>query len=114
MKVVTETRPWGNFDQFVKNEQCTVKIITVKNKKRLSLQSHKNRIEHWIILKGTAKVTVNNDEYIMTPYKEIVIEKEEKHRIEAIKGQVKFLEISYGEFDEHDEIRYEDDYGRTD
>lgn len=104
-------RPWGNFKQFVLNKKCTVKILTINPKQELSLQSHKKRTENWYFLDkgiaqiGSKKIKVKEGDYIH-------IKKRQKHRIITQKNKVRLIEISFGEFDEHDEKRFEDKYGR--
>lgn len=104
-----ETRPWGKFEQFSKNEKTTVKIITV-NDAKLSLQSHQNRDELWIILEGNPKIVLNDQTYYSKPGDRFEIKRTQKHRII---GPGKILEISFGDFDENDIQRYEDDFGRN-
>lgn len=103
-----EIRPWGYFEQFSKNEQSTVKIITV-NDAKLSLQSHQNRDELWIIIEGNPKIVLDNQTRDSKPGDRFEIKKNQKHRII---GLGKILEISFGEFDENDIISYEDDFNR--
>jgi len=91
----------------------TVKIITVEPDKQPSLQLHHNREEFWRILDGEAEVTVGDKIVQAKRGDEFFIPKETKHRIKAGDFPVEFLEISFGEFDEKDEIRLEDDFGRA-
>jgi len=104
-------RPWGDFKRFVLNEKCTVKILTVKPNQILSLQKHKKRKEQWYFLTdgwvqlGTKKKKIKKGETVN-------VRKMQAHRIFAKKKMVEVLEISYGTFDEKDEIRLEDVYGR--
>ena len=104
-----EERPWGNFEQFTHNEISTVKIITVKPDVKLSLQSHKHRDETWIVLDGQIKVVLDDKTYQTKPGDKFLIKRGQKHRLI---GPGRILEISHGEFDEDDIIRYEDDFGR--
>ena len=113
MKKYTEKRPWGKFEQFTHNEVSTVKILTVKPRKRLSLQYHKNRKEFWRVLEGNGKVTIGNKIFKAKPGNEFTINKKQKHRIEGGSKELKILEISFGKFDENDNVRLEDDYGRV-
>ena len=105
-------RPWGDFKQFVLNEKCTVKILTVKPNGILSLQKHRKRKEQWYFLTdgwvqlGTKKRKVKKGEIV-------TVGKMRAHRIFAKGKKVEVLEISYGTFDEKDEVRIEDAYGRT-
>jgi len=109
MKVVK--RPWGDFKQFVLNKKCTVKLLTLKSKQELSLQSHKKRVENWYFL-NSALAQVGNKKFKVKEGDFIHIKRNEKHRVIAQGNDAKFLEISFGEFEENDETRYEDEYGR--
>ena len=108
-------RPWGYWDLIREDHHFKVKKITVNPGKRLSLQSHEHRSEHWVIVIGNAKVRVGDDEHILSKNQSIYIPKNTKHRIENIgKGELIFLEIQLGkDLKEDDIIRLEDDYGRA-
>ena len=106
-------KPWGKFIQYTHNEKTTVKIIEVRPSGILSLQSHKKRKEFWAILEGNPVVTVGSMKMKLKKGDEVEIAKGKKHRIENhSKSLVRFLEISFGSFDENDIKRYEDKYGR--
>ncbi len=107
-----DKRPWGNFEQFTFNEISTVKIITVKSKKRLSLQKHKHREEFWKFLDNPVKVTVGTKTWIAKKDEEIFIPKNTLHRLEGLSKDGRVLEIALGKFNEEDIERIEDDYGR--
>ncbi len=104
-------RPWGVFKQFALNEKCTVKILEVKRNEELSLQKHKHRVEHWYFITpgyvqiGTKIRKIKEGELIK-------IGKGIAHRLISKEKEVKVLEISFGKFDEKDEIRLEDKYNR--
>jgi len=105
-------RPWGNFKQFILNKKSTVKIISVKQNEELSLQKHKYRREMWYFL-TPGKVQIGERKFNVKKEEIVNIPKNTPHRIFADKNNVEFLEISLGKFDEKDEIRLEDKYGRT-
>ena len=113
MKKYTEKRPWGKFERFTYNELSTVKILTVESGKRLSLQLHKGRREFWRILSGKGKLTIGSKIFRAKVGDEFVVKQRQKHRIEALGGKLIFLEISLGKFDENDNVRLEDDFGRV-
>ncbi len=113
MKPKIVKRPWGEFEQFCKNELCTVKIHFVKPKQELSLQSHKKRDELWKIIEGNAVVTIGKREYNAKEGDSFLIKRGRKHKLIAKNKKIKLLEICFGTFDENDEIRYEDKYGRN-
>ena len=108
----TEKRPWGIFERFTFNEVSTVKILTIKPKQKLSLQFHNHRREFWKFLDNPAKITIGGKKGIALKNDEFVIEPKENHRIEALDKPVRILEISLGKFEEEDEKRIEDIYGR--
>ena len=113
MQVFTTERPWGSFRQYTTGEPVTVKTIFIKKGESLSLQTHEKRSEFWHILKGTPEVTIGNRMARAKPGDEFEIVLGLAHRVSALEGDVEFLEISRGEFDEADIIRLEDKYGRT-
>jgi len=106
-----ERRPWGNFKQFVLNQKCTVKIIEVKPFQKLSLQVHKKRDENWYFL-TCGKVQIGNIKRRVKKGELVVIKKNVPHRACAGWKKVRFLEVSFGTFNEKDEVRLEDKYNR--
>jgi mannose-6-phosphate isomerase-like protein (cupin superfamily) len=112
MKKYISVRPWGKFEQFTHNQLTTVKIISVKPRQQLSLQYHRHRDEFWRILEGNPIVQIGNKEQKAKEGDEFVIPIRAKHRITSGSKSVKFLEISFGKFDENDIVRLEDKYGR--
>ena len=112
MEVYTEKQPWGSFEKFNENERCTVKLLYIKPGSRLSLQYHNNRREFWKIVRGSAKVEVQNEKSSMNEGDDIIIPSGARHRIQANDTGCVVLEISYGSFDESDIVRIEDDYDR--
>jgi len=113
MKKYSEERPWGSFTEFCKNEKCTVKILSVKPNEELSLQYHYKREEFWKIIRGEATIFMGGNEIIGKEGDEFFIPKKEKHRIRTGNKSVDVLEISFGHFDEKDEVRLEDKYKRV-
>ena len=105
-------RPWGNFEQFTANQISTVKILEVKPQQRLSLQSHHHREELWIALDDGVIAEINGLKRYLKKGDKIVVQKEAKHRLSSESGTVRVLEIAFGNFDENDITRYEDDFGR--
>ena len=109
----TEARPWGGFEKYVENEACSVKIITVEAGQKLSLQSHRLREEWWIVLDEAMDVEVDGRRSTFTRGQDVYIPLGAKHRVFGLDKACRWLEIAFGQFDEHDIVRYEDDYGRT-
>jgi mannose-1-phosphate guanylyltransferase len=110
----TAYRPWGAYTVLEEKAGFKMKRITVKPGRRLSLQKHYHRSEHWIVVSGSALVTKGDKEYFVKPNESIYISMGEEHRVEN-KGKVDliFLEIQVGEYlGEDDIVRIDDDYER--
>ena len=113
MKRQAVEKPWGKFDQFTLNEASTVKVITVKKGQALSLQTHEHRSEFWRVLKGDPIIQIGDTIVEAFPGDEFMIHKKEAHRITAKAEDSEILEIAFGDFDEEDIVRLEDNYGRV-
>ena len=111
-----ENRPWGYYKNLEgdNNSGFKVKRIVVYVGKRLSLQSHNQRSEHWVIIKGTGKMQLGDDVLTLTKNQHVYIPKKVLHRIENIGDELlELIETQIGEYlGEDDIIRYEDDFGR--
>lgn len=108
-------RPWGNYETLVLDSRFQVKLIEVYPGKKCSLQLHYHRSEHWIMVNGTAEVTVGDDVSLLTENQSVYIPLGTKHRIKN-PGIVplEFIEVQSGAYlGEDDIVRLEDDYGRT-
>lgn len=112
MKKYSENRPWGHFEQFCHHEKTTVKIIHVKPNSKLSLQYHNQREEFWKVIKGSGQIILGEKIIETKEGDEFFIPKKEKHRIMTTNNEIKIMEISFGNFDEKDIVRIEDDYSR--
>ena len=108
-----EVRPWGNFERFTLNEKSTVKIITVNPGQELSLQQHAHRDEEWLILQGQGAVVVGEQTTEVKPGDNFFVARATPHRVSAGPLGLTFLEIAFGDFDEDDITRIEDNYGRA-
>ena len=110
-----ERRPWGTYTVLDDGDDCKVKRITVDPGQRLSYQSHARRAEHWVIVGGTATVTLDGTEIVLGPGQAIDIPLQAAHRV-ANQGtdELVFIEVQLGDyFGEDDIVRYSDDYGRV-
>jgi mannose-6-phosphate isomerase len=105
-------RPWGKFIKFAENEPCTVKMLYIVPNEELSLQTHKHRIEHWYFLDG-ALVQINNKISNVGEGDLIIVDINVPHRIKSNGTVARVLEVSFGNFEEDDEIRISDKYDRT-
>lgn len=109
-----DMRPWGEWEVLDAADKYIVKRIRVLPDKKLSLQMHHHRSEHWIIAKGTATVTLDNKVFEAPMGTHVFIEKEQKHRLANLTNEeVVFIEVQAGDtLSEDDIVRFEDAYGR--
>ena len=106
-------RPWGSFKQYAFNQDCTVSLMTVLPGQRLSLQSHTGRAELWIVLDEGALVQVGDDIREYGAGAEIWIPANERHRLSCAGTEpVRVLEVAFGNWQQADITRYEDDFKR--
>lgn len=108
-----DIRPWGNFERFTLNEKTTVKIITVNEGEAFSLQTHERRDEFWCVVHGTGKIRIGDKESEAHVGDSFFISRHTKHRATGGLQGLTFLEIAFGEFEEGDIKRLEDNYGRV-
>ena len=106
-------RPWGEFITIWKEKNLNVKIIKVKPKARLSLQSHQHRDETWFLLDGDLHCQIGEEAIEMKKGNAYLIPKGCKHRLGSKEKGGRIVEIASGKFDEEDITRYEDDYNRA-
>ena len=108
-------RPWGSYDSVDVGDGFQVKRIKVKPGAQLSLQSHTRRAEHWVVVRGTARVTRNNEVFDLHANQSAYIPIGAKHRLENPGTQVlELVEVQSGDYlGEDDIVRYEDVYGRN-
>ena len=107
-------RPWGWFESLVKGKRFQVKRIFVNPGASLSLQSHYHRSEHWIVVEGTAEVTINEEVSLITEGQSIYVSLGALHRL-ANPGKLPMIliEVQIGSYlGEDDIVRYEDVYAR--
>ena len=111
-----EERPWGNYIVLYTDETCQVKKLVVHPGKRISLQSHKFRAEHWFIVSGQGTVEVDEKEITVAPGDSIDVPVGSRHRISSDESSpLVFVEVQTGlSFAEDDIVRYHDDFGRVD
>ena len=107
-------RPWGSYEVLMEDRNYKIKRIIVKPNKRLSLQKHFHRNEHWIVVSGSAIVKVENREFILNQNESTYIPMGNIHRLEN-QGKINLIiiEVQVGEYlGEDDIIRLEDDFNR--
>ncbi len=107
-------RPWGWFESLIIDEKFQVKRIFVNPGQSLSLQSHHHRSEHWIVVQGTARVTINSEVKIVEEGSSTFVPLGAKHRVEnPASAPMVLIEIQIGNYlGEDDIVRYEDVYAR--
>jgi mannose-6-phosphate isomerase-like protein (cupin superfamily) len=110
-----DDRPWGRWEVLDTGDGFAVKRITVNPGAILSLQLHHHREEHWVIVRGRARVTVGREVRELVRNQAVFIPVETAHRIENPgDGPLEFVEVQVGDrLDEGDIVRLEDRYGRT-
>jgi len=112
---LTTYRPWGSYTILESGFFYKIKRITVLPGKKLSYQLHHHRSEHWIVVKGTARVTVEGEETFVRSGESTYVKSGFKHRLENPgKVLLEVIEVQLGEYLEEDDIvRIEDDFGRA-
>lgn len=112
---VQDYRPWGNYKVLEEEENSfKIKRIKVSQDKKLSYQMHYHRSEHWIVVKGMAKITIDDVEKLVPAGESIFIKPGQKHRLENLgKIPLEIIEVQMGDYLEEDDIvRFDDEYGR--
>ncbi len=112
----TVYKPWGSYSILESSERHKIKNITVMPEKKLSLQLHHHRNEHWAVVRGIALVNIDDEEFFLRTGESTYIKEGIKHRL-SNPGRIplEIIEIQLGEVvDEDDIIRFDDDYGRVD
>ena len=112
---VFEERPWGRFEVLMDTPFFKSKRISMWPKQRLSYQSHSKRAEHWVVVRGEARVTLDGKDFDLKAGDHIFIPLQAKHRIANPGTDVmEFIEVQTGSYFGEDDIqRFEDDYGRS-
>jgi mannose-1-phosphate guanylyltransferase/mannose-1-phosphate guanylyltransferase/mannose-6-phosphate isomerase len=108
-------RPWGSYKSVDQGDRFQVKRIVVKRGGRLSLQMHHHRAEHWIVVRGTARVTIGNKVSVLHENESIYVPSGAQHRLENPgKIDLELIEVQTGSYlGEDDIVRIEDDYHRS-
>jgi mannose-1-phosphate guanylyltransferase/mannose-6-phosphate isomerase len=111
---ITTYRPWGNYTVLEEGPRYKIKRIVVNPEEKLSLQMHYHRSEHWVVVKGTARVVIGDKEVFIHENESAYVPKSTLHRLENPgKVPLEIIEVQNGEYvGEDDIIRVEDVYGR--
>lgn len=109
-----ERRPWGSFESLASGIGFQVKRILVNPRSSLSLQSHQQRAEHWVMLSGVGRVECDNNVIDLQPNESTFIPKGSKHRLSNLGDTpIELIEVQVGDYLGEDDIeRFEDNYGR--
>lgn len=115
MELERGERPWGTYTVLEENRHYKIKRIEVLPGKRLSLQKHHHRSEHWIVVSGTALVTCGEQQFMVNINESTFIPIGEQHRLENPgKIPLVIIEVQSGEYlGEDDIVRFQDDYQRV-
>lgn len=108
-------RPWGKYDSIDNGERYQVKRITVKPGEKLSIQMHHHRAEHWIVVSGTANVTIDGNDRLLSENESVYIPLGVVHALENPgKIPLELIEVQSGSYlGEDDIVRFSDRYGRA-
>lgn len=111
---VTTYRPWGSYTILQHGPRYKIKHVVVNPGEKLSLQKHSHRSEHWVVVKGTAKIVIGDKEIFVHENESAYVPQSTLHRLENEgKIPVEIIEVQNGEYLEEDDIeRFSDDYGR--
>jgi len=107
-------RPWGSYDSLGQGPRFQVKLLRVKPGPVLSLQMHHHRAEHWVVVAGSARITRDDDVFMLYENQSTYIPVGVKHRIEN-PGSItlEIIEVQSGSYlGEDDIVRFDDRYGR--
>ena len=108
-------RPWGSYDGIESGPGFQVKRIAVKPGASLSLQMHHHRAEHWVVVRGSARVTRDDAVFDLAANESTYIPVGSKHRLENVGEEtLELIEVQSGDYlGEDDIVRFEDNYGRS-
>lgn len=112
--IEVEVKPWGGFSTLEEGPGYKVKRLVVQPGQRLSLQKHRHRAEHWVVVTGTATVVRGNQHLTLRTRQCTVIPRQTWHRIENRgRSPLVIIEVQHGSYlGEDDILRKQDDYGR--
>jgi mannose-1-phosphate guanylyltransferase/mannose-6-phosphate isomerase len=112
---LTTYRPWGSYTVLGRGDRYQIKRVVVNPNQQLSLQLHHHRSEHWVVVRGTALVSIDGVEKLVHENESAYIPKSTRHRLgNPGKVPLEIIEVQNGEYiGEDDIIRFEDAYGRT-
>jgi mannose-1-phosphate guanylyltransferase/mannose-6-phosphate isomerase len=107
-------RPWGSYTILEEARSYKIKRVSVRPGKRLSLQLHRHRSEHWIVVSGTAEIQLGEERFVLSPNESTFVRAGVKHRLgNPGKVPLEVIEVQSGDYlGEDDIVRFDDEYGR--
>ena len=112
-QTIHSQRPWGDIHMVVRNQNCSVDLTKVKPGERASLHSHAIRHELFHFLDDGAVLEIDDEIFHPKAHDEFLLKPGQKHRFWAEDKIFRMLVVSFGEWKAEDQIRHDDDYGRT-
>ena len=112
-ETIKSVRPWGDIHMVVRNQACSVDITHIRPGVRSSLHSHKDRYELFHLLEDGAVIEIDGALHYPKAHDEILIEPGQQHRFWSESGEFTMLVVCFGEWTAEDQIRHDDDFGRT-
>ena len=105
-------RPWGGYEIIEKKDTYWIKKLYITPGEQTSLQSHNNRSEVWVVLRGVVRAYKNGVPSVLRVGDVLILKEREKHRLQGVEDAI-VLEAALGRPRERDIIRHQDDYGRV-
>ncbi len=106
-------RPWGWFETLAEGSGYRVKRLLIHQGQRISLQRHRHRSEHWVVVAGEGQMHLDGREWSLQPGSSVLIAPEAVHRATAVAGDLELIEVQRGVVLSEDDIeRLADDFGR--
>ena len=113
MTLVRTVRPWGWYENLAEGDHYLVKRLWIETDQRISLQRHRHRSEHWVVVSGQGEVDMEGKRFSITPGSTVFIPTGAVHRATACASPLEIIEVQRGDELREDDIeRLADDYGR--
>ena len=107
-------RPWGWFETLAEGQGYRVKRLLIRNGQRISLQRHRHRSEHWVVVAGQGQLRLDDEQRPLQPGTGVFIPCGAVHRAQADSGDLEIIEVQRGDWLSEDDIeRLADDFGRS-
>ncbi|MDD1661641.1 MAG: cupin domain-containing protein, partial [Methanomicrobiales archaeon] len=108
-------RPWGSYTVLEESRSYKIKRVSVSPGKRLSLQLHRHRSEHWIVVSGSAEIQLGEERFVLAPNESTYVRAGVRHRLgNPGTAPLEVIEVQSGDYlGEDDIVRFDDEYGRA-